>query len=370
MAPRWATPRDPTRPSDGAAGAFVAHLYGRPWYPHQRLAADVLGELTPAGRYAYPIGVILLPRQTGKTTFVMDLALGRAKVHHDYRVAYAAQTGHVTTERMGERMAEIVDGPLGTTARLRRSAGTERVTLGRSYVKAFPPKAGALRSNALDLVIVDEAQEHGDILGEQLDLTIIPTFTTRPRRQLILVGTAGTDASGYLARYLEAARAGAPGYALVEYGALEGEDTDDETLWPLRHPGLAAGLTDTDALRTARTTMGPAGFAREYFNVWTRTAVRVFDPDAWAAVQAPGTVPAGRVCLSFDVTPERDGAAVAVADPAGCLAIIEQRPGVDWLLPRLLEGYSTPTAPRSRRTATARPVPPWTPSSVPAPISS
>jgi hypothetical protein len=346
VAPRLATPRDPARPSDGALGAFVAQVHGRPWKPHQRLTADVIGELRPDGRYRYPLAVVLLPRQTGKTTLVLDLALGRCLAQTDYRAAYAAQTGHVTTERMVERMAELGDGPMASRVRVRRSAGTERVTLpGRSYLKAFPPKAGALRSNALDLVIVDEAQEHGTALGEQLDLTILPTFTTRPRRQLIVIGTAGTDASDYLRRYLAAARDGLPGYAVVEYGAQPGEDPDSEEVWVTRHPGVASGLTDLDALRVARAAMGPAGFGREFLNLWSRTRDRVIDPEDWAAVQDPAAESVGPVCFSFDVLTDRAGAAVVVADATGYLEVIEQAPETAWLVPRLLELQAAHGAP-------------------------
>ena len=348
MSPRLATPRDPSRPSDGQAGAFIAHLHGRPWKSHQRLAADVVGELLPDGRYAYQIAVVLLPRQTGKTTLVHDLAIGRGLMYRDYRAAYAAQTGHVTTERMVERIEELASGPLADKVRARRSAGTERITLpGRSYLKAFPPKAGALRSNALDLVIVDEAQEHGVVLGAQLDLTILPVFSTRRRRQLIIVATAGTDTSDYLLRYLEAARALLPGYCVVEYGAAAGEDPDDESIWPLRHPGLAAGLTDVDYLRSMRVAMGPAAFAREFFNVWTRTSDRAIDPADWAAVQTPGAVAVGRRCFGLDVAPDRSSGAVAVADAHGFGELVDQHAGTDWLVGRLLDlqaRHDTPIA--------------------------
>jgi hypothetical protein len=298
----------------------------------------VLGELLPNGSYAYPIGVVLFPRQTGKTTFVMDVALGRCLMYPDYRCAYAAQTGHVTTERMVERMAELADGPLASRVRMRRSAGTERVTLpGRSYVKAFPPKAGALRSNALDLVMVDEAQEHGTVLGQQLDLTILPTFSTRPRRQLILIGTAGTDASDYLLRYLGRSRAKTPGYCVIEYGALEGEDIEDETLWEYRHPGIAAGLTDAAYLRSMRAAMGFAGFGREFFNVWSRTTDRSIDPADWAAVQDPAAAVTGdTVALGFEVDPGRGSAAIAIADTNGAVELVDQHDGTDWLTARLL----------------------------------
>jgi hypothetical protein len=247
---------------------------------------------------------------------------------------------------MVERIEEVETGPMRSRARLRRSAGTERITLpARSYLKAFPPKAGALRSNALDLVIVDEAQEHGVALGAQLDLTILPVFSTRPRRQLIIVGTAGTDSSDYLLRYLEAARRLLPGYCVVEYGALDGEDVTDETMWPTRHPGLAAGLTDAAYLRSMLTALGVAGFGREFFNVWSRTTDRSIDPADWAAVQSPAAEPAGDVAFGFAVASDRGSAAVAVADAAGFLELVEQRDGIEWLVPRLLELAATHAAP-------------------------
>jgi hypothetical protein len=135
------TPRDPSRPT---AGAFVAYLHGRPWTPYQRAIADLIGERTPTGRYAYPVCVIQLPRQVGKTAFAFDLALGRCLEHRDYQVAYTSQTGHATTERFNERMTELATTALAGRVRSRRSAGTERITLGAgSYLKAFPPKDGA-----------------------------------------------------------------------------------------------------------------------------------------------------------------------------------------------------------------------------------
>ena len=315
---------DPSRPTDGAAGAFVAHLAGRPWLPWQRHAADVLGERLPNGSYAYPVAVVVVPRQCGKTTFVFDVALGRALELEDYRAAYTAQTGHVVTERFHDRFDELSRTILERRLTRRRSAGTERIAspATRSYVRAFPPLDGALRGSALDLVIVDEAQEVNDALGAALDRTILPTFTTRARRQLILIGTAGTDSSGYLRRYLDAARAGEPGFAVFEWGAHPEDDLEAESTWTACHPGLGV-LTDLVTLRTARVAMGAAGFAREYLNVWTRTASHVVAPETWAAVQKADDLPAGRLCVSIDVDVDRTSAAIAIAAAGRHLELVE-----------------------------------------------
>jgi hypothetical protein len=286
-----------------------------------RSAVDLIGELTPEGHYAYPVVVVLVPRQSAKTTTALDIALGRAIAHRDYRAAYAAQTGHVTTERMGERLEELGGSPLAGRIRTRRSQGTERFTLTTtgSYCKAFPPRNGALRSSALDLVIVDEGQEHDDVpLGVALDHTIMPTFTTRPRRQYLILGTAPDRPGTYLERYATLARAGTPGVALVDYGALPDEDPGDPAVWHRRHPGLAAGLTDVDYLRS-QWEFDPAGFTREHLNVWPVGAVTaaVIPATDWADCLVP---PADAAALSTS-RPTADALAVAVA-PDGARAAI------------------------------------------------
>jgi hypothetical protein len=324
-------------------GAFVAHAHGRPWKDYQRLTADLLGERLPNGAYRWPVAVVLWPRQAGKTTWVFDLAMGRCIEQPDYRAAYTAQTGHVTTERMSERMAELSGTALAKAVTRRRSQGTERMTFGGgSYLKAFPPKDGALRGSALDLVIVDEAQEIDETLGRALDQTIVPTFQTRRRRQLILVGTAGTTKSDYLRRYLDLARVNAPGVALVEYGFGPDDDPTDPEVWRRCHPGLANGLADEDGLRTALSVMGLSGFAREYGNVWQVTSDAVIPHGIWTAAAAPLAQPVGTYVpvVAVDVSVDRTRTTIAACWPStdGGLPVVEIiacKPGVSWAAPEL-----------------------------------
>jgi hypothetical protein len=326
----------------------VAHVHGRPWLPWQAELAAVVGEHYPDGRMAYPITVCLVPRQCGKTTWVFDDILGRLLEVPDYRAAYTAQTGHVTTERFGERIGDLAGTILGDRVHCRKSAGTERMTvqLGRrkaSYLKAFPPRDGALRGSALDEVVIDEAQEIGELQGTALDQTILPTFTTRRMRQLILIGTAGTDLSVYLARYLALARGGAEGVAVIEYGATDDDDPEDPATWWRVHPGLAAGLTDEAALRSALQVMGPEGFAREYLNVWADSGKRVVPLKAWNACRRvkatprPGTPPV----LALDVALDESATAILACwpdlDGVPVIEVVAYRPGVAWAAARLDE---------------------------------
>ena len=345
--------RDPSRwSSDGQLGAFIAQLHGRPWIPWQHHAADLIGERDHTGRYRHRIFLLGEPRQTGKTTMVHDLIIGRMLVERDYRAKYAAQTGHVTTERMTERLEELETGPLAARLKLRRSGGTERITdrRTRSFLAAFPPKDGALRSNALDCVVVDEGQEHGAVLGSALDATILPTFTTRPRRQLIIVYSAGTDASSYVRRHRAAALAGAPGYGIYEHGAVETDVFEEPATWARVHPGVG-WTTDVDFLATMLAA-DSASFAREYLNVWSKHAQTVIDPGAWAAAcKDPAAMPAGRLALAVDVgldeAGERTSVAIALAGPLGRVELVEHEDLGAWAVPRIIalaRAHKTPVA--------------------------
>jgi hypothetical protein len=294
----------------------MARLHGRVLLPWARDAVDLAGETDARGRYAYPVVVVLVPRQATKTTTAFDIAMGRCLAHRDYRAAYTAQTGQIASERFRERLADLARTHLSARVKTRMSAGSERFTFAQgSYLKAFPPMEGSLRGSALDLVIVDEAQEISGELGTKLDHAILPTFTTRPRRQLILLGTAPAQPGTYLERYADLARAGTPGVALIDYGAVDGDDIADPDTWRRRHPGLAGGITD-EAYLQSMLDMDAAGFAREHLNVWPRGRVAaVIDPAQWAAAADPDQAkpPAGTAAFAVDVTPDRSEAVIAAA---------------------------------------------------------
>lgn len=327
----------------------MAQVHGRPWLPWQASSAALIGERVSAdvlAAYAHPCVVALIPRQCGKTTLVFDTLMGRCLDQPDYRAALTAQTGHVTSERFAERMSQVAGVPaLARRVGRRKSAGTERMTFPRqSYVKAFPPRDGALRGSALDCVVIDEAQEIDELTGTSLDQTILPTFTTRPRRQFILIGTAGTDRSGYLARYLALARGGAAGVCVIEYGATDDDDPSDPAVWWRCHPGLAAGLTDEDALRSALAILGVEGFAREYLNVWQASGTRLVPAKVWQACRRAGAQPrpgGPPPVLAVDVAVDRSAAAIIAVwpdqdgTPTG--EVVAYAPDSDWCAPRLAD---------------------------------
>lgn len=310
---------------------------GRPWLPYQEHIAAVAGEMVDACRYAYHTIVVTAPRQTAKTTTAYDSMLGRGRRYRDFRARYATHQGTITSKMFEGWFEELERSPFGSQVKLRRSQGTEGVRWRptSSYFQAFPPRDGALRSQALDAVLVDEAQEHDDISGAAMRRTIRPVFSTRRRAQLWIIFTAGTDDSTYARAYLDAALSGAPGYAVFDYGCPPDVDPVDEALWPTWHPGLAYGLTTIEAMRAALDEDASA-FGREYGNLWSRTADRSIDPADWAAVQDPDAAIAGPACFGLDVAADRGSGAVAVADQAGVVELVDQHDGTTWMVARLL----------------------------------
>lgn len=318
----------------------MALVLGRPWMPYQRAIAEVAGELDEAGGYAHPVIALTMPRQSAKTATAYDVALGRGRGYRDYRVRYSTHKGTITSDRFIDWFLEIERSPLVNQAKLRKSRGTEAVGWPRtgSYFQAFPAREGALRSAALDLVIVDEAQEHDDVLGRALTEMIDATFSTRHRRQLWVIFSAGTDASTYARTYLDRGRAGDPLVALFDFGCPLDIDPTDPARWADWHPGLAYGLTDAAALHLALSN-DAAAFVREYGNVWTRTAAAPTIPlDAWdAAVSAATDMPAGRRCLAVDVELDRSAAAFALAGPDRTLELVEDAVAPELAAARALE---------------------------------
>jgi hypothetical protein len=306
---------------------MVAGAFGRRLIPWARLFVEVAGEADPKDprRYAHPVMVGQVPRQVGKTTTALDIAMARCLARPRFRAAYTAQTGLAAAERFRERIDALARTPLAPLARSRMSRGSERLTFRNgSELKLFPPLPDALRGDHLDLVIVDEAQEHDETRGQELDQAIIPTFSTRPARQLLIIGTAGTDQSAYFRRYVDLGRAGGSSVGYLEWSAPADADPTDPGVWDAHHPGLGF-LTDHAAMTAALDAMGPTSFAREYLNIWPHLDDTVIPADAWAAcLDTNLVIPDGvAFTVGFDVNYARTAAAVAIAARVGDRTVVE-----------------------------------------------
>lgn len=299
-----------------AVDAMSLALFGRRLLPYQtRHIVTPITEVLDGRRFTHRRVVVLLPRQTGKTTTLLCIVLARLATMRGYHCVYAAQQGTVSTRRFALTggWIDLVEAspqlPGWTTT---RSQGREAIANPRhlSYLMALNPRPGAARSDSLDTVVLDECQEHTHDRATQIEGDLGPTFATRPWHQKILAGTA-TDGPTWWRDQVKAARRGDPGAGhLIELGTWPDDaDPTDPATWRAHHPGLQAGLTTEEFLTEQLQELGVDAFAREYGNRFSDTPADAPVPlDAWDACTS--TAGGELVAVAFDVTLDRRHATV------------------------------------------------------------
>lgn len=338
--------------------------------PWQRQVADVATELLPDGSWAYPVVVLTVQRQAGKTTLVGPANVELCTVQRDARSWFTQQTRQDARDTLIDGFGpQVAASPLASRVRLRKSNGSEGLWFpGGGTFRIFAPTGDALHGKANHRVTVDELWAFDGQRGLELEQAILPTFTTTGG-QLWLVSAGGTAESGWLAAWVEKGRAAVAsgrttGVAFFEFG-LPPEDRE-----AVEH-GLEAGKLDPEspefaaalslvldahpangftlnhaALRTAAESMRVGEFLRAYANLWTAAGERVIPASDWAAAELdpelPWPKPSVPVGLGFDVSLDRQSAAITAAwrlTPDGPIRwdVIDARPGTSWVVPKLVE---------------------------------
>lgn len=348
--PRWATRRRPERSTLGPRVAEVAEQLGTPLMPWQRFVADTALEIDPAtGRLAYREIGLTVPRQSGKTTLILALAVHRALGFDGQRqvIAYGAQTRNDARIKWEDEHVLALERSrvFRKLFSVRKTNGNEAILWkngSKHGIVANTEKSG--HGATLDLGFLDEAFSQVDNRMEQ---AFKPAMITRPQPQLWVVSTAGTDASVYLKQKMTAGRAQAEadsdrGLAYFEWSAPEDADPADPATWRGCMPALGHTITE-EAIASDFSSMELPEFQRAYLNQWPDRNAHspVFPPNVWAAIADTGSRVADPVVFAVDATPERSSAAVSAAgrraDGVGHVEIADARPGTGWLLDRIVE---------------------------------
>lgn len=368
--PRWATPRNPARRSYGAQIDRAAKLLtGSGLMPWQRYVADVSTEvLTPEeceaggldvhGKFlAYSEAGLLVPRQSGKTTFTLARQTWRSQRRPRTRSIYTAQTRHDARLKFEDEFFPMLAAAPEFKGgyRERRASGSEGVVWSNgSLILVGTPGESGGHGLSLDDVTLDEAFYHR---SDEIEQGYRPTMITRPDSQLWVVSTAGHPGK---ALYLKAKRD--QGRRLVETGVTEGvcyfewsapDDADpaDENVWRATMPAL--GFTQSiRAVRAAFLGASLSVFRRAFLNQWVEDDTdSVLDLGAWASCHELAEDPLELIyeeppdfAMALDASPNRDWACIAAAGRpmAGdrpLLEVVDHRPGTDWVVARAAELY-------------------------------
>lgn len=203
--PRWATERNPLRPSYGANVAAASAAMGRPLMPHQRLVVDVFLEVQSEeagdpepGEWAYNDGTVTMQRRGGKTAIQAPIVTHRARLVRGARMFMTAHKSDVARSRWLDITEDLMSSVLRDDV-TRRTSITHEVLKwrdGGATLRPFTPSGDALHSETVDLVLVDEQWSFTSEAGRRAKAAYKPTFGTTGG-QALKQSTAG-DFTGWL----------------------------------------------------------------------------------------------------------------------------------------------------------------------------
>lgn len=324
--------------------------------PWQRLVLDTALEYDPTTKRLFYREVDLtVPRQSGKTTLILALALHRALdpwFLHRQRIVYTAQTGKDARQKwLHDYLEQIRTSSVlreGKHFKVSLASGDEGITFLQTRAR-FSPQAATKKSGhggTLDVGVVDEAFAQID---DRLEQAFKPAMITRPSPQLWVVSTAGDSSSVYLRRKVERGRELVEkrtnsGIAYFEWSAPEDADPTDRNVWLGCMPALGHTI-DLAAIEADFESMDLGEFRRAYLNQWVDgKAEPVLDPVAWGQLaDDPATSQIeGPFAYAIDMTPLRSYTALTVAgrrisDGIPQVEVIDHGTGSSWVVQRLLD---------------------------------
>lgn len=316
-------------------------MLGTPYMPWQQYAADVALEVDDRGRFVHHTVIVSVPRQAGKTAFVMSLGLHRTLTTPRGKSWYTAQTGQIARERFLGDMADTAERVLRGVVTVKRGAGDTRLVVPAhaGQFRPHPPTHDSLHSEQSDLNLIDECWAHSPAAGDALMQAIVPTQNTRPNAQTVFLSTMGDASSTWWHDMVGEAREGKPGVCIIDYGVPVDADgyavvdaTDPSVVAPY-HPAIGHTI-ERPVLDQARDKFGAAGFARAYGNSPSRSRVSIVPDAVLDAAETDVPIPAtAPVVIAAAVSWNRDMVAIvaaAMVDGVPVAEVIAERPGTAW----------------------------------------
>lgn len=317
--PRLAT--EPLRvltPSTSRGFSLIefAEKIGITLLPWQRQAAVRALELNPDGSYRFRTVLILVGRQSGKTTLLKVWALWRMLEDEAMLVLGVAQGLDIAKESWQGTVDMAEEFHKSSVAKVRYGAGDQTLQLmsGARYRIAAASR-GAGRGLSVDMLILDEIREHRDWLAWA---ALSKTILARPKGMIVAISNAGDDESVVLNSLRDAGVAGRdPAMCLLEWSAPDGCDINDPENWAYGLPALGHTVEES-SVRSSLATDPPAMFRTEILCQRVSAMNAALDASGWAHGADPaGSIGPYRGRMALGVCMAPDGAHVALVAAAG-----------------------------------------------------
>lgn len=312
-------------------------LWLDPWQAH--VLEQSLGERADGKWAAFEVALVV-GRQNGKGAVLEARELAGLFLFGENLILHSAHEFKTAQEafRRVLGLVESKDHLRKRVKRVRTSHGEEGIELTTGARLRFVARStGSGRGFSGDCVILDEAYN----LGGDAMAALLPTLSAKPNPQLWYASSAGMDTSEQLLRVHERALEGkSPRLAYFEWSADPGLGLDDPEGWGQANPALGIRI-DEEFIRSERAALPDFEFGRERLGYWPSSDLnRVIPADLWVRAGDPGSQVVDPVVFAVGATPERGFGSIGVAGARadGLLhgELIENQPGVAWMLPRLV----------------------------------
>lgn len=345
------------------AGELMARA-GKPLDPWQQDAVNLILAFDSAGQWVCFEYCELCSRQNGKGAILEARALFGFLVLGENLILWSAhqyKTAKDAFRRMRKLLRTLgtpindnlvlVDGIYIRISNTNGDEGFERVDT-EARIKFIARSKDSGRGLTGDLNIIDEAydytQEQQEALGPTMLAVTNPQFlyTSSPPlssdsgevlydlrdRAMAMIENGEEDALGYRDWGLDG-----------DLDKLDDIDFDDPANYWATNPALCTGRVTIPKIKKLQKMLGRRGFGRECFGLWPkrREGAGAFDLKKWAAMLDEESRRVGDVAIAVDIEPARDYAAIGLAgtreDELEHWQVVDFRPGVDWLIARLVE---------------------------------
>lgn len=348
----WVPPCANTAGTEAVELARHAGLLLDPW--QQYVLRNGLGEAED-GTWATFENCVIVSRQSGKGAIIEARELAGLFLFGEQLIIHTSHEFKTSLEAFG-RVRSLIENTDDLRRKVRRitvSHGSESIELlNGSKLRFLARTKGSGRGFSCDCLILDEAM----ILGSTAMAALLPTMSARKNPQVWYMASAGIgEVSSQLAQIRERGIKGSdPSLAFFEWSAdVHNEhcmstcrihkNISDRATWLEANPAVGYRIT-LDYIQRELSALGPAMFARERLGVGDYPLFDGGDGpislQQWIALADMNSVPGPDVTFAVDVSPTRESAVIASfsvrTDGVGHVELIEQRPGTDWVVERLV----------------------------------
>ena len=301
------------------------------------------------GKYAATVGGVVLSigRQVGKTFLVGMIVIALCLIHPGLTVLWSAHRTRTTSKTFGtlkgmtsrKKIKPLMLEPRNTN-------GEQEIRFRNGSIIMFGAREQGFGRgfDEVDIEVFDEAQ----ILTEKALEDMVPAANQSRQPSGALLFFMGTPprptdpGEEFTNRRTKAIDGNAKNMVYVEFSADDDAEPDDQEQWRKANPSFPSRTPVESMERMRENLTDDDSFKREALGIWDSVSSnRVIDEASWGLQADPASMAVERLTLSIEVPPGRRTAAVGLAgrraDGRWHIELDEERGGVDWAIPWVVE---------------------------------